>query len=93
MSIFGWSYPPGCSGPPEEHEPHPKSEEAWEMMEAAGVDESVIDKVCSLIDELAIKAEQECPQCLAAYAKQEEIELSKFSEQCLNPTNTKAERS
>ncbi len=68
MGIFGWSYPPGCSGPPEEPDMHPKSEEAWGILEEAGVDESVIEKVIAIIDELAIEADRECDQCLKRWA-------------------------
>ena len=66
MGLFGWSYPPGCSGPPEEPDMHPKEEEVWEILEAAGVDESVTEKVGKIVADLAAEAEQECPQCLAA---------------------------
>lgn len=33
MSIFGWSYPPGCSGPPEAPEPSAQSQEVHEILE------------------------------------------------------------
>jgi len=70
MSKFGWSYPAGCSGPPDDGgEPHPKSEEAWSLLEAAGVEESVIEQVCKIIDDLAIEAARECPYCVEAQAK------------------------
>ena len=78
MGLFGWSYPPGCSGPPEEPEPHPKYVEAWEIMESAGVDESVIEKVCGIIGELAIAADRECPQCLKAWAMAEQKAIEQF---------------
>ena len=72
MGMFGWSYPPGCSGPPEEPDIHPKAEEAWAILEEACVDEAVIEKVIKIIDDLAIEADRECPQCLEAWAKQEQ---------------------
>lgn len=72
MGLFGWSYPPGCSGPPEEPDIHPKELEAMEIMEAAGVDEAVIERVCGIISELAIAADRECPQCLKAWAMAEQ---------------------
>lgn len=31
--LFGWSYPPGCSGPPEGPEPMPESEHVAEIFE------------------------------------------------------------
>lgn len=71
MSKFGWSYPAGCSGPPDENggEPCPGSEEAWALLESHGVDETVIQQVCKIIDDLAIQASRECPHCLDAHAK------------------------
>ncbi len=33
MGIFGWSYPPGCSGPPEGPDPSPESEEVYRILE------------------------------------------------------------
>lgn len=71
MGFFGWSYPAGCSGPPDPA-PNPKSEEAWAIMEAAGVDESVIESVCKIIEDLATEAGRECPRCAAAWARDEQ---------------------
>lgn len=70
MGLFGWSYPPGCSGPPEDQEPHPKSEEAQLIMENAGVDQEVINKIIKIIDDLAVEATRECPRCLAAFEEE-----------------------
>lgn len=66
MGIFGWSYPPGCSGLPEDNmpDPHPKSVEMYSLLEAAGVDQSVIDKACQIVDDLAAEIGIECPRCV-----------------------------
>ena len=71
MGLFGWSYPAGCSGPPEDScgEPCPGSEEAWALLESHGVDETVIQQVCKIIDDLAIEANRECLYCLELHAK------------------------
>lgn len=61
-SVFGWSYPPGCSGPPEYPDPAPQSLEVWGILEGAGVDESVIETVIEIVDGLAEKAAN-CPEC------------------------------
>lgn len=47
-------------------------------MESAGVDEAVIEKVCNIIDELAIESQRECPQCMAAWAKEEQKVMESF---------------
>lgn len=71
-SVFGWSYPPGCSGLPEGPEPHPKSEELYALLEEADVSEEIIEKACKIVEDLAIELDRECPQCLKAQAAQEE---------------------
>jgi len=64
MGIFGGSYPPGCNGPPDDEGGSPESERVWELLEAAGVEESLIEQVCAIVDDLAHKAAMECPVCL-----------------------------
>lgn len=61
------SYPPGCSGTPFDYESpiHPLSNEVWGLLENFGVDESVIQRICTGIDELATRADATCPQCEA----------------------------
>jgi hypothetical protein len=51
-SIFGWSYPAGCSGP-DATEPYVSefSEEACRFFEDHGVSQEYIDKIMVLIDE------------------------------------------
>ena len=71
MADFGWSYPPGCSGPPEESGPPPESEEVREILEKAGVDESTIEQVCDIVENLCIRADKECTVCLDRWAKEE----------------------
>lgn len=61
-SIFGCSYPPGCSGPPEGPDPSPISEEICGLLEENGNPQGVIDKVTSVIDDLVLRADN-CPQC------------------------------
>jgi hypothetical protein len=46
----------------------------WEILERAGVDESVIVEVCKIVDDLAADASAECPRCLDAFAKEVERE-------------------
>ena len=49
--IFGWSYPPGCSGPPEDMEFHsPLREEVWAACEDAGMPEEKIMEIDKLIE-------------------------------------------
>ena len=73
MVSFGWSYPPGCNGPPEEPDMDPRVEEVWAMLEDAGVSENVIADVCQIIEQLAIEADakKECDKCLERYAQEE----------------------
>ena len=79
MSIFGWSYPPGCSGvPDDESTMSEQSEEIWAILEKAGVDESLILKVVNIVDDLAIEAMAECPQCLAAQAREAQRSREEF---------------
>lgn len=61
MGKFGWSYPPGCSGPPDdEYESSPESDEVCGLLNEAGIDIAIIDKVCEIIDRLAYR---ECEKC------------------------------
>lgn len=82
MSIFGWSYPPGCNGPPDDGgDPHPASEQICEILTDAEVDQAVIDQVTSIVDGLAADLNQECPVCLEAAARAElqaDAELSEL---------------
>ena len=78
MGFFGWSYPPGCSGPPEEPEMSPEGESVWAMLENVEVDEAVIEQVCKVVEELVIKANAECPQCLERWAEAEQNAMDEF---------------
>lgn len=78
MGIFGWDYPPGCSGPPEQPDPHPKSEEMQELLEAENVSQETIDKACQIVEELALAAERECPVCLDRWAKEQQESVEQF---------------
>ncbi len=50
-SVFGWSYPPGCSGPPEEgRDPSPLSEAVFKLLEDAGMPQEKIDEITDKID-------------------------------------------
>ena len=49
---------------------HPKSKEVWGILESAGTDQSVIEKVCAIVDQLAIEESSECQTCLRAHAAQ-----------------------
>lgn len=62
-SIFGWSYPPGCSGVPDDESTiSPESEEIYSILEDAECEQEIIDKVTIIVDNLAYKAIN-CPEC------------------------------
>lgn len=50
-NIFGWSYPPGCSGPPEGPNPSELEEKIYALLEEAGVSQEYLDKICILIED------------------------------------------
>jgi len=50
-SIFGWSYPPGCSGPPEGPDPSELEEKIYGLLEEAGISQEYLDKICNLIED------------------------------------------
>ena len=79
-SKFGGSYLPGCSGPPDEPDPPPESVEVWDILEEAGVDEAVIERVCEVVERLAISASSECPRCLDLAVAQAEADARAFKE-------------
>lgn len=52
-NIFGWYYPPGCSGPPDEdRDPHPLSEKVYDLLEKAGTQHEIICEICDEIEQL-----------------------------------------
>jgi hypothetical protein len=55
MSKFGWSYPPGCSGPPDDPEPSQLQEEVLALLEEAGIDSRINDQIMNLIIEAEIR--------------------------------------
>lgn len=58
----------GYLDPPEPPDPHPNSEDLCELLENAAVEQSVIDKSCALLDELANELKlllKECEYCEA----------------------------
>lgn len=59
--MVNWSAYPGDPDPGPE--PHPKSIEVGELLEAADVDQDLIDKVVAIIDELGRAADADCPRC------------------------------
>lgn len=66
MADFGWSYPPGCSGVPDDDAPEcQEAERVRELLEEAGTDEAIIDEVETVILNLAAEANRECERCLA----------------------------
>jgi len=67
MSLFGWSYPPGCSGGPYDNDlgPHPLSEEICALLEQLGCDQERIDYICQEVEKLATLARAVCPVCEA----------------------------
>jgi hypothetical protein len=64
MSKFGWSYPAGCTRLPWDDvpDPSPESEKVLDILEAAGTDQTVIDTVCKIVDDLAWRQDH-CPTC------------------------------
>lgn len=48
-SIFGWSYPPGCSGPPEYPDPSPLEDAVLALLEEAGINTETNDQIMTLI--------------------------------------------
>jgi len=49
--LFGWSYPPGCSGPPEGPDPSELEEKIYGLLEEAKISQEYIDKICILIED------------------------------------------
>lgn len=50
MSLFGWSYPPGCSGPPDDDRAiSPLSESVLSLLEDAEMPTPICDKIMLLI--------------------------------------------
>jgi hypothetical protein len=61
--LFGWSYPPGCSGPPDYPDPPKESQEIQEILEDySNLPPHIIDRIIYIVDELCVKASQ-CPEC------------------------------
>src|SRR5262249_53569975 len=69
-SIFGWSYPPGCSGPPEEPPIPKEAEEIWMLLEQ---ESGISDQMTEMMDEhiLAIPAEVYGESCNHEVLKEE----------------------
>lgn len=80
MTNFGWSYPPGCSGPPEDFEPDEWSSEVIDILTEAEVDQEVIDRVAKIVIDLAILATADCPRCEKA-AFEAEMEAERKAEE------------
>ena len=52
MADLGWSYPAGCSGPPDgAPEPSELQDALWQLLEDAGMPEDEAVKVCKLVEE------------------------------------------
>lgn len=76
MSKFGWSYPPGCSGPPDDDVSVSEEEiQVRELLENALVDEEIIDQVEKIVGGVVEKylweRDKECPRCLERVAEEE----------------------
>lgn len=56
-SVFGWSYPPGCSGPPEPPEPSELVDTIWKLLEEAGLPEETNAQIAKLIEVWEAKKE------------------------------------
>lgn len=83
MSMFGWSYPAGCSGPPDAPEPDPWSAEIGEMLANVEIEQDVIDRVVKIVSKLAAETLRACPVCEKA-AVEREIEADKAAEEYWN---------
>ena len=71
MSMFGWSYPPGCSGPPDDDvNLPPEIEQLLVDMEEMGLDTAFNDRVMKIIDGLLSETRRECSRCLDRYVQQ-----------------------
>ncbi len=59
-SVFGFSYPPGCSGGPYDDaaDPSPLQEAVLGLLEAAGFDTDMNDVIISLIEHAEIRKAQ-----------------------------------
>ena len=55
---FGWSYPPGCSGPPEDVEDYPLIDNLYEILIDEHLSDPVIDKVLDLVRKTLDEYEQ-----------------------------------
>lgn len=62
-SIFGWGYPPGCSGPPEENDSYPEwHDELICLLEDNNMDQCKIDRIieiCMEREEEKLKQERD----------------------------------
>ena len=52
-NIFGWSYPPGCSGLPEDDCPAPSQlvDELLQSLEDAGVPEAINNTIVEMVEQ------------------------------------------
>lgn len=49
-NVFGWNYPPGCSGPPEDDVyMSALQEDIWGILEKAGMPDELIEKIDTII--------------------------------------------
>lgn len=72
MGKFGWSYPPGCSGPPDDEREFPPEYEAlWQHLEEAGIDQAVLMRLDTYVATLLGEASKECHTCLARFLAEE----------------------
>lgn len=61
MSKFGWSYPAGCGGPPDEDEQISSlREEVYNALEKIGIDQECLDKIDIAVREY--EAENDMPE-------------------------------
>lgn len=66
MPRINWSAYPG--DPPEPRDPPEQSIEVCDILEAEGVKQEAIDKVCKIVEELCYQANRECHQCEQRHA-------------------------
>lgn len=88
MGRINWSAYPG--DPPEPRDPHPKSEELYDLLEKAGVAQEVIDAACAIVDELADTVEclsnQECQYCERRQAEEYRKSREDFEKEIAKPS-------
>lgn len=71
-SIFGWSYPPGCSGPPDDMpEGSPLVDELLGALEDAGVPTEINDKIVKMVEVWETERDRQLDESMQAEYEKE----------------------